>query len=98
MKENKTEAEEVYTFEDWTHSEPFELGRYWFYGERFQPFLNHPARNELVFCEVVKVTNGTLLIGGGHFMYKKEFGTNWWFKKAILPSLPLKKIRKNVWK
>ena len=74
----------------WIKKVPTIAGNYWFYGERFSVMPNEiPNKPELIFCEVLQCSNGTILTGGGQIINTNDFGRNWAFSKAILPETPI---------
>lgn len=80
-------------FENWTHKIPTKPGTYWFFGERYGRNSYSKERGdlprlELMLCAINKIHNGTLLVGNGQFIYEKELGDYWFFKKADKPDLP----------
>ena len=77
----------------WTHKFPKEPGTYWFIGERwkrskFEKQKKEKMKIELAICTVFNVSNGTLTVCDGNFMYQNELGDEWYFTKASLPPIP----------
>ena len=52
---------------------PDKVGHYWFYGYRYgksEGVYDHDK--ELILCEVVKISNGLMVIGDGQSVYRSE--------------------------
>ena len=54
---------------DW----PEEVGFWWFYGYRYgKGVVGREHQPELMFCEVIEISNGLIVKADGQFMYKNE--------------------------
>ena len=73
--------------EQWSNGWPSKPGKYWFYG---WPYKEEKRERppELHFVEVIKISNGLMVVRSGAFWFKSEWGGEGMFYEIDLPSLP----------
>lgn len=70
---------------NWSKRWPTKPGYYWFYGWTSEHVLDLPA--QIYFAEAKKVSNGTIYVANGRFIWKDEGAKGMWMH-ATLPDLP----------